>query len=95
MEDSRTDSLAVHSGIGVLLLNPGRSIQAETGNIITPRNGTKAVTVLIDHGLEENIVSEKFVIEIGLEIQDTKDKEVIVEFEPDLRGKSIGQAVLE
>jgi hypothetical protein len=95
VEIERNDYLAVRSADSILHLNADRHIQAETGNIMTPRSKRTSVTVIVDSELEANIVSETFAVENGLEIQDAEDDaSVIVEYEPGVRMRSVGQVVL-
>lgn len=90
-----SDYLAVRSADSILHLNTDRPVQAETGNIETPKSKRTRVTVFVDNELEANVVSETFAIENGLEILAAEDDTgVIIEFEPGIRMRSVGQVVL-
>ena len=95
VEVERNDYLAVRSADKILYLNTDQHVQAETGNIMTPRSRRTIVTVVVDGELEANVVSETFAIGNGLEIEDAEDDAgVTVEFKPGVRMRSAGQVVL-
>ena len=79
------DYLAIRSADNVLHLNTDHPVQGESGCVTTHRpDGKVTVTVVLNRGLQRNVVSQAFVIQIQ---QLEEGDGVLVEFEPGVRGR--------
>lgn len=93
------DFVGVHSNSYLLHYNPSHDISSEQGFIITP-DGPKPVTVLLDNKLAQNIISQDYAIELGLQIDLMDEDEAFselnnIDFGDGQVEKSLGRVTLQ